>query len=151
MKPLIGLDLGAKPTAVLAFGTFECPVLLDVKWWPRWDAEGIAAQLKRWRRSKRGKGARIYCEDTFSGPAWLRDVGRQQEAQAACLQGLMGDVFERVSPVNAIEASVGWQAFGRPEEGRGAAGEHARDAMGIALKGLIRQSEQTIPAGGIGR
>lgn len=141
MKPLIAIDLGVRPAAILAFGTFECPVLLDVKRWPQWDSEKIVAQVKRWRRSKRGKGARIYCEETFSGPKWLRDVGRAQEAQAGFLQGMLGDVFERVPPVSGIEANVAWEAFGRPAEGEGTAGEHVRDSCGIAWKALNRKGE----------
>ena len=139
--PLIAIDLGSRVAAVLVTGTFDCPVLLDGKRWSRWDAEEVVAQLKKWRRSKRARGARIWCEGTFSGPKWLRDVGRLQEAQAGFLQGMIGDVFERVPPVSATEAMIAWAAFGRPAEGAGDAGEHVRDALGTAWKALNRRGD----------
>jgi hypothetical protein len=141
LAPIIACDLGAECAAVLVTGTFNCPVLLDARRWSHWDPEKIVAQLRTWRRSKRGRDAKMWCEDTFSGPKWLRDVGRKQEAQAGLLQGIMGDVFERVPPVSAVEADLAWNAFGRPALGQGDAGEHVRDALGTAWKALNRRND----------
>jgi len=140
LSPIIAFDLGAACAAVLVTGTFDCPVLLDARRWSRWDAEKIIAQLRKWRRSKRGRGAVIWCEETFSGPKWLRDIGRSQEAEAGLLQGMIGDVFERVPPVSGVEADLAWNGFGRPALGQGDAGEHVRDALGIAWKALNRRN-----------
>ena len=144
LAPIIALDVGSACAAGLVAGTFDCPVLLEAKRWSRFDAEKVVAQLKRWRRG-RGRGAAIWCEGTFSErrtkKRFLGDVGRKQEAQIGILQALMGEVFERVPPVNGTEAMVAWQAFGRPAIGEGDAGEHGRDMLGVALKALNRRNE----------
>ena len=141
IRPLIAIDVGSGWAVVLVVGTFDCPVLVDAVRGSRWDGEKIVGAVKRWRRSKRGRRAAIWCEDTFTGPKWLRDVGRSQEAQIGFLQGMLGDVFERVPPVDGTEADIAWNAFGRPEQGRGNAGAHVRDALGIAWKALNRMGE----------
>ena len=145
IRPVIGFDLGYRPAAVVATGTDACPVLLATKRWSRWDSEKIVEQIKRWVRQY--KGARLWCEETFTEKRRGRrhrvklDVGRVQEGQAGYLEGSLSGVCEvkRVPPVDDREAWIAWVQFGRPEEGKGSAGVHTRDALGVALKGLIRQ------------
>lgn len=146
--PVIGFDLGYRPAAVVATGTDNCPVLLATKRWSRWDSEKIVSQIRAWVRKY--KGARLWCEETFTErrQAWRYrvkiDVGRVQEGQAGYLEGSLSDVCEvlRVPPVIGTDAWIAWVQFGRPDEGKGSVGEHIRDALGVALKGLIRQGER---------
>lgn len=150
MRIVVAIDLGARPAAVVAGGTDDCPVLLATKRWSRWDSEKIVAQLKAW--VKRYPGARVWCEETFSHGTkrhgYLRDVGRVQEGQAGFIQGMLYGTCEvlRMPPVNGNEAQVAWIQFGRPDEGKGPKGEHLRDSCGIALKGLIRQNDRAAVA-----
>jgi len=147
--PLIGLDLGARPALVLATGTDECPVLLATRRFSRWNGEKIVGQIKEWVALH--PGIVLFCEETFTERRQGRhrvklDVGRKQEHQASYLEGILSGVCEvrRVPPVNGFEAQVAWIAFGRPEEGKGSVGEHSRDALGVALKGLIRQGARAM-------
>ncbi len=141
IAPLIAIDIGWGWACVLAVGTFDCPALVDAVRGSRWDGEKIIETVRGWRGETRGRGARLWCEDTFSGPKHLRDVGRSQEAKIGFLQGMLGEVFERVPPVDGAEADIAWNAFGRPEIGKGSAGAHVRDGLGVAWKALNRMSE----------
>jgi len=143
LHSVIGFDLGTHPAAVVAAGTDECPVLLGSAVWDVWDSDVIVAQIEQW--VERYEGARLWCEETFSHgtkrKGWLRDVGRVQEGQAGYLEGALAGTCEvlRVPPVDGNDAQVAWIQFGRPAIGKGQKGEHVRDALGVALKGLIRQ------------
>ena len=145
IRPLIACDLGSRPALVLVTGTENCPKLLGARRFSRWDGEKIVGQIKEWVGLH--PGIVLWCEETFSHGTkrrgYLRDVGRLQEHQAGYLEGILSGVCEvrRVPPVNDAEAQVAWIQFGRPEEGKGSAGEHVRDALGVGLKGLIRQGE----------
>ena len=146
IEPLIAVDLGSHPAAVLVMGTANVPVLMAAR---RFSGQGVAvkvlAQIEEWLA--RCPGAVVYCEQTFTQrrqrKAFLRDVGRVQEAQAGFLEGALWGNTEvrRVPPCDGREADTAWLVFGRPEEGKGTKGEHLRDALAIALKALIRRSE----------
>ncbi len=145
IRPVIGVDLGYRPAMVLATGTGDCPVLLAAKRWSRWDTVKICGQLSEWL--ERCPGAAIWFEETFTERRRGKqhrvkiDVGRVQEGQAGYLMGWADGKCEvkRVPPVIGNDPQVAWIEFGRPAEGKGQAGEHLRDALGVALKALNRQ------------
>ena len=143
MRPLLAIDLGAAPALAAVIGTERSPVLLEVRRFPRWDTEQITRAIAEIMERR---GIReVYVEQTFTWRQrrrrYLADVGRQQEAQAGFLEGwLFGrGELRRVAPCQAEDGYAAWDVFGRPEEGKGSGGEHVRDALATALKGLIAQ------------
>ena len=143
IEPLIAVDLGSRPAAGLITGTEQCPVLLDVRRFSRWESRLFVAVLEAWRLE--WPRAEVWCEQTFSHRGrkrrYLRDVGRVQEGQAGFLSGMLGRDVLRVPPCSDAEARVAWAVFGRPEQGEGTAGEHVRDMLAVALKALIRRHD----------
>jgi len=144
MRPLLAIDLGASPAIAVVMGSERAPVLLETRQFSGWDSEQIAEAIAEVMERR---GIRmVYCEETFTerrAKKWyLADVGRVQEAQAGYLEGwLFGrGELRRVSPVNDTEAWVAWGIFGSPQAGKGAKGEHVRDALGVGLKALIEES-----------
>lgn len=143
IRPVIAIDLGARPSANVSTGTADCPVLLAARRWSRWDSAKIVGQIDEWL--ERWPEADIWCEATFTEgreeKKYLRDVGRKQEAQASYLEGVYRTRAEvkRVPPCYGNEPAAAWIAFGRPLIRGKPANEHDKDALAVALKALIRQ------------
>jgi hypothetical protein len=135
LAPIIAVDLGVRPAAVVITGTPEAPVILQHARWPKWDGRILAwveEQLEAY------PGAMLFCEQTFSRGTktkpYLRDTGRKQEQQAGFLAGYFRCEVHRVPPCSGNEAMAAWGILGRPDW----AGEHDKDALCISLKALSR-------------
>lgn len=144
IEPLIAIDLGARPACGLITGTEGRPVLIEARRFPRFEGGPFVGILEAWL--ERWPRAEVWCEATFSQRgakrAYLADVGRLQEGQAGLIEGMLGRELLRVPPCSGTEAQLAWGIFGRPEEGRGPAGEHVRDMLAVGLKALIRRGER---------
>ncbi len=130
LSPCVGLDIGAAPAAVVAGGTWEAPFLLAARRWSRWSSE-VAAQLLAWRAQ--WPDLTFWRELTFDARF---HVGQTQAEKAADLAGEVGMVF-CTNPVESLEAWAAWDMLGRIALGDGAAGEHLRDAEGVAMKAIL--------------
>lgn len=139
LAPILAVDLGVRPAAVIIAGTWECPVRLDVRRFTRWGKE-LFQQIVEWR--ERWPNLECWCESTFSGARWNRDTGRRQEEMVSDLAGLVGMVY-RVEALGVGDPVVGWQKLGSPALGKGPVGEHVRDACGVALAALSRSRSGT--------
>ncbi len=136
MHPVIALDIGTAPAALVAGGTWEHPFLCReengsaaVRRWSRWShdvAETILAWKARWPE------ATIWRELTFQAKF---NVGQSQAEKAADLAEA-GLLF-CVDPVSELEAKAAWQMLGCPALGQGDAGRHVRDGCGVAMKAII--------------
>lgn len=144
IEPLIAIDLGARPACGLITGTEARPVLMEARRFSRFEGGPFVGVLEAWLEE--WPRAEVWCEETYSyrgrKRAYLRDVGRVQEGQAGFIEGSLGRELRRVPPCWGTEPQVAWGIFGRPEEGRGAAGEHVRDMLAVGLKALIRRGER---------
>jgi hypothetical protein len=146
LEVVIAVDLGARPAAVVVAGTERAPVLLAVRRFGAWDTARVTGQIEEWLA--RWPGARIWCEETFTErrrvKRHLADVGRAQESQAGYLEGWAARKTEvrRVPPCQGLDGYAAWDWLGQPAAGRGAVGEHVRDACAIAIKALIEQGER---------
>jgi hypothetical protein len=133
LAPVIAVDLGYAPAAVVVGGTWDCAFLLAARRFPRWGPD-LFAVLQEWR--ERWPDSEMWCESTFSGPRWNRDTGRLQESQVVELASTFGIVY-RTNALTGHDAFIGWDKLGRPALGEGPAGEHLRDACGVSCHALI--------------
>ena len=141
----LAIDLGVVLHIAVVTGTSTNPVLLELAKieWRGPEHTAAVEDLIEEIIARRGVTVMSF-EETFSAgtkrKGWLRDVGRAQEHQAGYLEGCFGRRVNvaRVPPVTAPEALVAWHQFGRPEWAAGRKGEHYRDALGVALKAMVR-------------
>lgn len=150
MPPIIAIDLGAAPALVVVGGDEKEPRLAALALFASWDTNAVLCEIDT---AMQDWGCRdVYVERTFTWRKktrrYLLDTGRKQEAQAGFLAGWLWGRGElhRVEPVSEAEAFAAWCVFGKPDAGKGAKGEHIRDALGIALKALIRQNDRAAVA-----
>ena len=148
---LLALDLGAAPAICVVDGTWREPVLLHSERFGRFD---MIALTQRMADLMTQFGVRdVYCERTFTEvrrkKLYLANVGRKQAEQYGALvywAHTVGAEMHQVEPVKSGEAYAAWYAFGSPPEGKCAAGEHLRDACGVALRALMQRDEKPMMA-----